>query len=142
MAGQTGIGVLIQMLGGNADSVEAFKKGVGKKITALRLDKEDESLHFEFEDGYKMRLFDDGQSCCESRYMTCDDDLQSFIGSTLVEAEVREAPDVEEDYEVHEVQFLVVTTSLGQFTCETHNEHNGYYGGFWVIAQELADSEA
>ena len=35
---------------------------------------------------------------------------------------------------VHEVQFLNIETSLGIITFETHNEHNGYYGGFYIKA--------
>ena len=51
--------------------------------------------------------------------------------------ELRDAPNVEDDEygNVHEVQFLVVTTSKGAFTIETHNEHNGYYGGFFIEAE-------
>lgn len=129
-----GMGVLLGQMGGNADSVEAFTRGIGKTITALTLD-EDTGLHFVFDDGYKMKLFDDGQSCCETRYMTTDDKLADFVGSQLVGAEVKDAPDRVTEYgEPHEVAFLTVTTSIGVFTCETHNEHNGYYGGFLVRA--------
>jgi hypothetical protein len=131
-----GLGVLINYLGGNEESIKDFKRGVGKKITALSLS--DDRLHFVFEDGYKMDMFDDGQSCCENRYMTTDDDLASFVGSILVGAELREAPTIEDEYgDPHEIQFLLINTSLGTFTCETHNEHNGYYGGFWVIARAI-----
>lgn len=131
---ELGMGVLLGQLGGNADSVEAFVAGISKKITELTLDA-DTGLHFVFDDGYKMKLFDDGQSCCETRYMTTDDKLIDFIGSQLVGAEVKDAPDRETEYgEPHEVAFLTVTTSIGVFTCETHNEHNGYYGGFLVRA--------
>ena len=36
--------------------------------------------------------------------------------------------------EIHEIQFLDVKTSKGVFQISNHNVHNGYYGGFWVIA--------
>jgi hypothetical protein len=36
---------------------------------------------------------------------------------------------------VHEVQFLRVSTDAGTIVCETHNEHNGYYGGFNVCVE-------
>lgn len=130
-----GLGVILQNLFGNESSVNVFLKGVGKKIVALELS--DEKLNFAFEDGYKMYLVDDGQSCCETRYMTTDDKLTDFVGSTLVSAEVREGPETQTEYgEPHETAFLVVTTSIGAFTCVTHNEHNGYYGGFAVRAHE------
>jgi hypothetical protein len=122
------------MLSGNEDSVNAFRNALNKKITALSLGYDD-ALHFTFEDGYKMRLFDDGQSCCESRYMRTDDDLDWYVGSVLLGAEIREAPDIaDDDSNVHEVQFLVVETDKGSFTLSSHNEHNGYYGGFSIRA--------
>ena len=133
-----GLGVMINMLGGNENSVKSFQASIGKKIVALEL--VNEELVFTFDDATKMKLFDGGQSCCEHRYMTTDDDLESFIGSTLTSAETREAPSVDDEHgETHEVQFLLVATSKGVFTMETHNEHNGYYGGFWVIAETLSN---
>ncbi len=129
---QLGMGVLIGMLGSNKDSVSAFKAAVGKEITALSLDEEE--LVFTFTDSSKMKLFDDGQSCCEERYMHSNDDIQAFIGAKLISAEVRDVTDIDSEYGVHEVAFLIVTTSLGVFTVETHNIHNGYYGGFLIRA--------
>lgn len=134
-----GIGVMLSYLGGNSDSVKAFQGAVNKEIAALKL--ENEELHFTFTDGYKMKLFDDGQSCCESRYMRTDDDLQSFVGSVLLDAETAEAPSIEDEYGEHEVEFLKVKTSKGVFTIQIHNEHNGYYGGF-AIRAAVVNSEA
>lgn len=37
--------------------------------------------------------------------------------------------------DVHEVQFLVVHTDKGDLTMSSHNEHNGYYGGFSIEAR-------
>lgn len=108
---------------------------VGKVIDIVTLESDD-ALHFLFSDGSKMQLWDDGQSCCEHRYMTTDDDLMLFSGAKLVGIEVKDAPDVanyDADYDhCHEVQFLEVITNRGCFTMATHNEHNGYYGGFCV----------
>lgn len=133
--GHPGLGVMINMLGGNEESVKAFTAAVGKKILGLKL--EDNRLAFEFEGGYKMSLFDDGQSCCENRYMRTDDNLADYIGATLTGAEVKDAPNVPDEYgDEHEVQFLEVQTSAGVLTMSNHNEHNGYYGGFWIIARE------
>lgn len=134
-----GVRVMLSYLGGNSDSVKAFQQGVNKEIAALKL--ENDELHFEFTDGYKMKLFDDGQSCCEHRYMMTSDDLQSFVGSVLLDAEIAEAPSIEDSYDVHEVEFLKVKTSKGVFTMESHNEHNGYYGGFAIRAAAVS-SEA
>ena len=136
-----GIGVMIQTLGGNSASAAALTKAVGQKIASVTLSKEyDGALEFSFDSGYRMNLHDDGRSCCEHRYMTCDDDLSVHVGATLLDADVLPAPPVSEDEahgDCHEVAFLVVTTSAGKITAETHNEHNGYYGGFWVVAKEM-----
>lgn len=128
-----GLGVMISMLGGNAESVAAFTSAVGKTITSLTLG-DDDALHFVFDDSSKMKLFDDGQSCCESRYMRTDDNLTEFIGAKLLGAEIKEAPSIEMEYDCHDVQFLEVKTDRGVFTMASHNEHNGYYGGFSILA--------
>jgi hypothetical protein len=56
------------------------------------------------------------------------------VGAKLLDIEVREAPNVPYEYGEHEVQFLVVKTDKGNITFQTHNEHNGYYGGFYIQA--------
>ena len=135
--GNLGLGVMINMLGGNEESVKAFKGALNKEIMALTL--EDDELLFTFSDNTKIKFYDDGQSCCESRYMTTDDDLGYYVGSTLLDAEIADAPnqDQEDEYGDHEVQFLKVKTSKGVFTMETHNEHNGYYGGFYIKVADI-----
>ena len=128
-----GFGVMINALGGNRETVEAVQAAMGKTITALSLT--DDQLRFEFEDGSRLRLWDNGQSCCESRYMQTDDDLPYYIGAKFVSAEVRDGGSTEDEWgERHEIQFLVVTTDRGTFSMASHNEHNGYYGGFWITA--------
>lgn len=133
--GQLGMGVMLSMLGGHADSVAAFKGAFGKTIAGLTLGTDD-ALHFVFDDGSKMKVFDGGQSCCESRYMRTDDKLEEFVGAKLLGAEIKEAPPVkdDDDYGEHEVEFLEVQTDRGVFTMASHNEHNGYYGGFSIRA--------
>lgn len=107
---------------------------LGKTITSLELGGDD-ALHFTFQDGSRMKFEDVGQSCCEQRYMRTDDDLASFVGAKFVGAQLKEAPEVEDEYgETHEVQFLEIETDRGSFTMANHNEHNGYYGGFEIRA--------
>jgi len=137
---QPGIGVMIGYLAGNESSVTAFKSALNKEISALEL--KDNELHFTFSDGTKIKLFDDGQSCCENRYMTTDDDLPYYVGAVLMDAEVAEAPNQPDEYGDHEVQFLKVKTSKGVFTMESHNEHNGYYGGFLIRAASVESEGA
>lgn len=130
-----GMGVMIGVLGGNEDfneeSVKAFTSCLNKTITALTLG-EDDALHFVMDDGTKMRLHDDGQSCCEHRYMKTDDKLADFVGAQLLGAEIKDAPSLPCDGDSHDVQFLDVKTSKGVFQMCSHNEHNGYYGGFLI----------
>jgi len=127
---------MLNKLGGSAESVAAFNKALNKKITSIELT--DDALTFTMEDGYRMRLRDEGQSCCENRYMRTDDNLPDFVGSTLLGAEVADAPSTSGEYgDEHEVQFLRVSTSSGVLVCSSHNEHNGYYGGFCICASEV-----
>ena len=135
--GQLGMGVMLNMLGGNAESVDAFTGAIGKIIAELNLG-QDDALHFVFDDGSKIKLFDDGQSCCESRYMRTDDNLEDFVGAKLLGAEIKEAPSEPDEYGEHEVEFLEVQTDRGVFTMASHNEHNGYYGGFSIRAAKEA----
>jgi len=127
-----GFGVMLGMLFGNEETVNTIKASLGKTISNVALI--DDKLKFVFTDSTKIVLYDAGQSCCENRYMTTDDDLSYFKDCTFDSVELRDAPNIP-DSEEHEVQFLLVTTSKGVFTMETHNEHNGYYGGFLVVAR-------
>ncbi len=138
-------------------AMNAFEGSLGKKIKSIKLipkepvDRKNpkkriqwkDELLFRFEDGSKMRLFDEAQHCCENRFMSTDDELSYYIGAKLLDAEIR---GVEADkweiktkygsgYGTNEIQFLAVKTSVGEFVLATHNEHNGYYGGFNVSAK-------
>lgn len=126
-----GLGVMLKNLGGNQESVNAYRSIIGKVVSELTLG-DDDALHFVFDDGSKVKVSDEGQSCCEERYMRTDDDLKEFIGAKLIGMELKDAPDVDNDWGTHETQFLEVKTDRGVFTMASHNEHNGYYGGFYV----------
>lgn len=95
---------------------------------------ENDVLLFSFENGRSLQITDEGQSCCEHRYMSTDDELSSLIGAELVQVEVVSADDADDDHEVHEQTFLKIRTRNGDMTVVTHNEHNGYYGGFDIKA--------
>jgi len=126
-----GMGTMIRMLSGNEESVTAYRASIGKKITAIKL--EDDKLHISFANGTTLVAADEAQSCCEKRYMTTDDnDLNYYVGSHLVSMEVMNGPSREDEHECHDIQFLDVKTTKGVFQMVTHNEHNGYYGGFSV----------
>lgn len=120
-------------------SLEAFMKVINKKITGIALagavdSDHKEELHIRLGHEY-LRIIDDGQSCCENRYMTCDDKLEDHVGATLLNIETREMPipTLEDaDGESHDIEYLVVTTTAGELVIVNHNEHNGYYGGIDV----------
>lgn len=132
---QLGLGVMINMLGGNKETVKAYQASLGKTIKSVTL--KDDCLSMCFDDETGIQIFDDGQSCCENRYMVTDDDLLYHVGAKLLGAEVASAPDVEDDGECHEVQFLHIKTSKGTFTMSNHVEHNGYYGGFSIVIRPI-----
>lgn len=115
---------------------EAVRGAVGKTIASVALDNDE--LVLRFTDGTGIKLVDEGQSCCEYRYMRTDDILTDYIGAEFRGAEIKDAPEVDDGCTVHEVQFLEVQTSKGVFTMSSHNEHNGYYGGFWITATNLS----
>lgn len=126
-----GIGVMLSEMGGNEESVKALHAALGKEITNIEL-VESEEIRFTFPDGSAIGLYDNGQSCCESRYMVCDDDLQQFIGGSIVSAEIADALPVDTEYGCHDVEFLRIHTTKGVIVVSNHNEHNGYYGGFSI----------
>ena len=129
-----GMGAMLHLLGGgSAHSSYEYK---GLKITSAKI--EDDRLCIEFEGGKKIQIWDDGQSCCESRYMTCDDDPSVLVGGEWVHAMTKEAPDIPDgEYEyVHEQVFVEVQSTAGFITLCSHNEHNGNYGGFFLTITE------
>jgi hypothetical protein len=135
-----GLGVMLSQLGGNKKTVEAYHASIGQTINKIEIS--DSQLDITFTSGDKLSIYDDGQSCCEHRYMRTDDDLNYFAGHALTSLELRDAPDESDGYDTHEVQFLIITTNQGSFTIANHNEHNGYYGGFAIVLRFFkADKE-
>lgn len=118
------------------ESTLAIAESVGMTIATINVDESEVAVCFD--DGSKLTIWDDGQSCCESRWLTCDDDVAAFEGAQFVGAHtssVGEWDGDESEFDCHDVEFLVVETSLGSFTVATHVDSNGYYGGFWIRAK-------
>lgn len=129
-----GIGVMLHTIFGDSDTNSAMLQAQGKIIAALSIS--DKELTIKFNDETGIVLFDDGQSCCEHRYMHTDDNLPDFIGAQFLGAKIQDGPtETDECGDPKESQFLIVSTSLGEFTVVNYNEHNGYYGGFWIAAK-------
>lgn len=115
--------------------MENLDKFIGKTISTVVLTTEDK-ICFTFTDGTEMTLYDTGQQCCESRYMTTDDDLTSFSGNVLLGIEIKSCGSKEfYDEIMHDIQFLEVITNKGCITFAAHNDHNGYYSGFEIGLQ-------
>lgn len=131
---QLGLGVMINMLGGNESTINALKACLGVRIEKVWLDEESNHLRFLFKNGVKMSMWDNGQSCCENRYMRTDDDLSEFTNTIFKDIEIADAPSIDDGGECHDVQFLRIHTGKGIFVMSNHNEHNGYYGGFSIVA--------
>jgi hypothetical protein len=130
---------MLGMLSGDDSSARAVQDAIGRTIASVAVEREggperDSALVLTFTDGAVLTVWDGGRSCCESRYLTCDDDLAAFAGDTLRGVEVADGPTTEEHGDPHETAFLKVRTDRGVITATTHNEHNGYYGGFWFRA--------
>lgn len=110
---------------------------VGRTISSVKMGGHDDRGHLRirFRGGSYLDIWDDDQMCCEHRYMTCDAHLPAFKNCMLLGVRLGLVEDADSDFGYHDIQFLIVDTTLGSFTAETHNEHNGYYGGFNVVAK-------
>jgi hypothetical protein len=135
-----GIGAMLSYLGGNEKTVKAVQNAIGKDIVNIACD--EAALRMALSNGKNYTISDDGQSCCESRYMSCDDVLQSFVGATISGIEQRDGSGWLNNHEntytygSHDVEFVVISTNKGAITLASHNEHNGYYGGFGLRMDE------
>lgn len=123
------------------ENLEVFMRFVGKTIRSITFD--GDYLRLMFESDRVLTITDHGQSCCENRYMTTDDNLADFVGAGLLNIAIKELPIPLSQYGQdslgeHEVVFLEVVTTKGSFVITNHNEHNGYYGGF---SMRLEDKE-
>lgn len=112
-------------------NVQIIEDAVGKQIELIGLN--ETQLRFEFSDGTKVMLEDDPDDY-DYRYMHTDDSLIDFVGSKFRGVELRDGPTEEpaQHDEVRDSQFLIVHTSIGDFTIVNYIEHSGYYGGFRI----------
>ena len=131
-----GLGAMLWELSGGTkhDAAEFY----GRTIKAAAFSEGEVKLTFD--DGTAIEIFDGGQSCCESRYFTTDDEVLGLVGHTLKDIKLRSAPDEYGEYgDVHEITFLEIATEDGHVTVASHNEHNGYYGGICLAIRVPED---
>jgi hypothetical protein len=126
----TGLGVLIKGMIGDDETRIAVQNSLDKTISGVFIT--DDNLYINFTDNTALRIWDGGQSCCEHRYMVCDDNLTEYVGAKLINVISKPASFVDEDYDVHETMFIDFETTNGVFTIVNHNSHNGWYGGFYI----------
>jgi len=127
-----GMGVMLHQLGGGSE--HSASEYYGQKIISAAIT--DDHLNLALGNGKTISIWDNGQSCCEHRYMTTDDDLSKIVGGTLTRIEAKEAPNIDAEYDEHECVFVEVGTDECFVTIVNHNEHNGYYGGFGLTITE------
>jgi len=127
---------MIQTIAGYRESADIANSAINKVISGLEIT--ESWLIIAFDDGTGIKLSDEGQSCCEQRWMHTDDKLEDFIGAVYLGAHIADGESGQGFYdEVQESQFLIISTSIGEFTIVNYNEHNGYYGGFAIRVFEL-----
>lgn len=118
------------------ENLELLEPHIGQPLAGIELTEHILYLKIEGRPN-RLALHDNGQDCCEHRYMTTDDDLSYYVGSKLLSVHVAEGPELTDGVDdCHDTQFLIVTTAKGAFTIVSHNEHNGYYGGFDIDVME------
>ena len=116
------------------------RKYSDKKITDAFFDKEANEIRIDFEDGIKIKITDDGQSCCEERYLRTDDDLYRLIGQKFNSVILKTSASSGEDYGCHDVKFMEIYAGHESVNFSAHNEHNGYYGGIDICVTEIDDA--
>ena len=128
-----GIGAMLHQLGGGSD--ENLSDYYGKTIS--KADINEDRMFIELDGVTIIKIWDNGQSCCESRYITCDDDVSDLVGHKLISIEAKGGGEKGTDYGTHECVFIEVSTDKDSIKFCTHNEHNGYYGGFGLRVTEV-----
>jgi hypothetical protein len=119
--------------------LEALEHASKHPVTRIQIKLGDpEKIVVSFRDGSELILWDDNQACCETRSVTSDDPLgeeDDFLQDVSLEAgpvcvDIAET----EEYSHHETAFLRLHLRKRVLTFETHADHNGYYGGFDILA--------
>jgi hypothetical protein len=142
MMTQLGMGVMLHMLGGFDDTgIKALSEVMADKderISSVTLHEGEDELIIRFDSGQAFRFWDNGQTCCEHRYMHTDDDLGVLVGGRLLNIDVIDGGTNGDDWVVKDSQFLKIETTTGFVTIANYNEHNGYYGGFAIEVTRIA----
>lgn len=91
-----------------------------------------------FDNNKSIEIHDAGQNCCEKRYMHTDDDVNYIKGAKLLDIEEKPSNFFDDSSgDIKECVFLEVKTDKGLISFANYNEHNGYYGGFDLVVEEV-----
>ena len=116
-------------------TLNSYWKALGQTIREISCDYQ--TLTMRFENGHGFTITDNGQSCCENRYMVCDDDTRSYAGARLLGMELADGPRVLDEWlDPQEVQFLRIHTSRGTIVVSNYNE--GRYSGFCIELKAIS----
>lgn len=96
-------------------------------------------------------LINADQSCCERwGYFMSEDDIQSFIGSDLLDLKITDTElkegllkrnDLGGNYFEGGIMFVDIETTNGTLQFVAYNEHNGYYGHAAMVISERLNHE-
>lgn len=132
---------LIETPWDSKDKRDLTERFAGLRIVNVEFPKDADDIFLTFEDGIRIKIWDNGQSCCEHRYTRTDDDPSDLIGKVFTSAIVKDGPDLTSEDDPgggpHDSQFLEIIAGGTCVTFCTHNEHNGYYGGFSINYLEM-----
>lgn len=125
---------------------EAIDSMIGKRVKALAMAEDDESLGFVFEDGSATR-WDAQAECCSSTWFADIVNVQALLGATIVSIESVDMDAVGYDVEdgrgrqEHDrVYGYKIKTTSGWCDIVFRNSSNGYYGGdMSAMAAKSAD---
>lgn len=109
-----------------------------KGLTVQNARMGEDCLIINFTNGSSIQISDEGQTCCEYRYMSTDDNPKDLIGGQFISAEIDRYNNFEDDWGENEQAFLRVASTKGAITVVTHNRHNGYYGGFCINIKNIS----
>ncbi len=116
-------------------SIGAIMNSINKRISSINLNQDSNILYIIFKDDTKLAIHDSKQDCCENRYMRTDDNLSIFKEAKLLDIRIERVHDSEMiDGMYDDMAFLIIATDKGDITIANHNEHNGYYAGFSIVA--------
>ena len=83
----------------------AIQDSLNKTISGVFIT--DDNLYINFDDNTALRIWDGGQSCCEHRYMVCDDELNDYIGAKLTNVYSKPVTFTDDDWGgKHETMFV------------------------------------